>query len=115
MSSRWKSAVGEIVFDPQSFDFIQQYQEKGLDTTHLFVDYSYKAFMKDPIGTTKDIYSKLQMPWTDEVEAKFRTYMSGNQQGKYGPHSYTLEEYGLSEEYMHRMWKPYCDYFKEYL
>ncbi|MDT0203507.1 sulfotransferase [Nocardioides sp. AE5] len=64
-----------------------------------FHDVDYRAFVADPVGTTQGIYEAFGLGWTDEVAASVtRIDEESRQGGKRPKHSYSLEDYGLTEE-----------------
>lgn len=70
----------------------------------------YDELFADPIAMVKRIYSWFDLDVTTTFEKRMRTYLDHNRQGKYGRHSYSLEEYGIdarrflegNSEYMER-------------
>jgi len=71
------------------------------------LDVEYDEFVKDPMGVVKDIYNKAGLTLTEEAERRMRAYIDENQRDrKKGKGSvfypYTLEEFGLDEEYVKR-------------
>ncbi len=58
------------------------------------VDVDFKDQMSDPVGTASRVLGELGIPAdTDALEA----YMAKNQEQRHGSHSYTAEDFGLSE------------------
>ena len=64
-----------------------------------FVDVDYRAFVQDPVGTTRGIYEAFGIEWTPEAAAAVdeidRESRSG---GKRPSHRYDLADYGLTED-----------------
>jgi hypothetical protein len=58
----------------------------------------YDELFADPIAMVKRIYSWFDLEVTPTFEQRMRTYLDNNRQGKYGRHSYSLQEYGLDPE-----------------
>jgi len=64
-----------------------------------FVDVDYREFVSDPVGTTKSIYDRFAIDWTDEVDAAVRAIDDESRQGGKRPsHRYDLADYGLTED-----------------
>lgn len=83
------------------------YKEKhGPDS---ILDVQYLDTIRDPIGTVRGIYDHFGEPLTPEAETAMQTYLSDNQQGKHGKHSYSLEEYGLSKEAVRLQFRDYIE------
>ena len=63
-----------------------------------FVDIDYREFVNDPVGTTRSIYDRFGIDWTDDVDAAVRAIDADSRQGGKRPrHRYDLADYGLSE------------------
>ena len=64
-----------------------------------FVDVDYREFVKDPVATTRSIYDSFGIEWTPDAQAAVeeidRESRSG---GKRPSHSYSLADYGLTED-----------------
>ena len=53
----------------------------------------------DPLGVTRALYEQWDLDWTPEVEAAIERDRPGGQVGHAAPkHSYSLEDYGLTED-----------------
>ena len=74
-------------------------------------DCVYEEFFADPIAIVKKIYEKFNLLYTKEFEDRMKTYLENNQQGKYGRHKYSLEEYGFDADHLYQEYKEYMDYF----
>ncbi|HTU64185.1 MAG TPA: sulfotransferase, partial [Polyangiales bacterium] len=68
----------------------------------------YDDLVSDPLGQMQKIYGWLGDSWSAEAESGMRAWLDHNPQGRFGRHSYSLEEWGLSE----RQLDPY---FADYL
>ncbi len=85
------------------------YRDKhGEDSIH---DILYTAQIADPIGTMRTLYERFDTPFTAEAQAGMEAMMAYNPQGKHGKHSYTLEEFGLSAQWVRDHFKEYTDRF----
>jgi hypothetical protein len=106
------NAIGKILIE--TFDTMIErtvaYREKhGWNSIY---DLQYTDLMRDPIGEMKRLYKHFDEPFTAEAEAAMIAYMKGNQQGKHGRHTYSVEEYGLTREQVRAHYRDYCDRFK---
>ena len=64
-----------------------------------FVDVDYRAFVSDPVATTRGIYDSFGLEWTPGVDAAVTALDAESRQGGRRPrHSYDLADYGLSED-----------------
>jgi len=74
-------------------------------------DCIYDELFSDPIGMVKKIYQKFDLEYTKEFEERMKTYLKNNQQGKYGRHKYSLEEYGFVAENLNEEFKDYMNHY----
>ena len=64
-----------------------------------FVDVDYREFVGDPVGTTRGIYDAFGLDWTPEAAAAVEALDTESRQGGKRPsHSYSLADYGLTED-----------------
>ena len=64
-----------------------------------FCDVDYDDLSRDPIGTVEKIYDRFGIEMTDEARAGIRRTGEASQQGPRAPkHTYSLADYGLTEE-----------------
>ncbi len=64
-----------------------------------FVDVEYDEFVADPVGTTRGIYDAFGLEWTAAVDAEVTRIDAESRQGGRRPsHTYSLEDYGLTED-----------------
>jgi len=67
-----------------------------------FVDVDYRAFVADPVGTTRGIYELFDLDWTPDVAAAVDAIDAESRQGDRRPsHRYDLADYGLTETQVH--------------
>jgi hypothetical protein len=74
-------------------------------------DLRYDALMRDPIGEIRKLYGHFGEPWTEAAEEAMKTFLANNPQGKHGHHLYSLEEYGLTPEYVREQ---FADYYHDH-
>ena len=75
------------------------------------MDCMYEDLFSDPIGTIKNIYKQLDLEYTDVFEKRLILYLKNNQQGKYGRHTYSLDEYGFDID---QVYEDFSTYMKRY-
>lgn len=75
------------------------------------LDVQYADVMRDPMGAVRRVCAHFEEPFTPEAEAAMNAYMAANPKGKHGKHDYSLEEYGLTREGVH---KEFADYIERY-
>jgi hypothetical protein len=71
---------------------------------HLY----YDDLVGDPIVQMKKVYAWLGDEWTDAAESGMRGWLAENPQNRFGTHSYSLSDWGLSRKELE-------PYFSDYL
>lgn len=71
-----------------------------------FCDVDYFELIRDPIGTVEDIYSRFGIELTDAARAAIVSTDEESKQGPRAPkHTYSLADYGLTEEQVKERFK----------
>lgn len=83
---------------------LEMSQERPHDIYHLY----YDDLIRDPIAQMKRVYAWLDDAWTPAVENGMQAWLKANPQGRFGKHSYSLSEWGLTK-------KDLTPYFSDYL
>jgi hypothetical protein len=76
-----------------------------------FIDVFFQNAMRDPLAEIRRIYEFAGMELTSQAEAKMRQWAIENARDKRVGHSYTLEEFGLTEEGIRRDFAAYRERF----
>lgn len=76
-----------------------------------FYDLKFEDFQRDPVLAIHDIYTYFGLPLSDETEAAFRNFREANPQGKHGEHTYSLDDWGLSESAIRERFSDYIERF----
>jgi hypothetical protein len=72
---------------------------------HLY----YDDLLADPVAQMKKLYGWLGNEWTGAAEQGMQDWLAENPQGRFGAHSYALEEWGFTKNDL----EPYfADYLK---
>jgi hypothetical protein len=79
-------------------------RERPNDIYHAY----YDDLVSDPLAQMRKIYSWLGDAWSPAAESGMRAWLEKNPQGRFGRHSYSLAEWGLSEQQLD-------PYFADYL
>lgn len=87
------------------------YRKKHPEIEAKIFDCLYDKFFCDPIDMVKRIYQKFNLEYTKEFEARMKIYLKNNQQGKYGRHKYSLQEYGFDAG---QLYEEFNEYMKHY-
>ena len=72
-------------------------------------DVQYEDTLRDPFGTVRRIHEAFDEELTPAADAAMRAWMEANPKGKHGSHAYNLEEYGLSRDMVHEVFKDYIE------
>ncbi|GEM_PF-2021684 len=88
-----------------------KYRKKHPEKENQFFDCMYDDFFSDPIGMVKKIYNHFDLEYTEELEKRMRAYLENNKQGKYGRHTYSLEEYGFDGQALFEEFKEYMEHY----
>ncbi len=62
-----------------------------------FFDIAFDQFVRDPVGSIREIYDSFDLAYTDEADRAIQTFRAENPKGQHGKHAYSLAEYGLTE------------------
>lgn len=76
-----------------------------------FLDLQYRDLIADPMVGARQIYDFVGMAWTPEAEAGMREWAVENSRDKRPVHSYTLEQYGFTEEGLRKQFARYYERF----
>jgi Sulfotransferase family len=73
-----------------------------------FYHIHYSELVRDPLGQMRKLYVWLGDDFTETTASAMQAWLANNPQGKFGSHSYTLDEFGLSKNQL-------MPHFEEYL
>ena len=76
-----------------------------------FIDVWFADALQDPLAQMRRIYDFAAMELTPETEAKMRQWLVDNAREKRVAHSYSLEQFGFSEEGIRRDFAAYRERF----
>jgi hypothetical protein len=118
-SRRWKQWTGEA-----GIDWLREHYptQLGLHANrplrlrerignHRFYDIYYSDMMGDPIAALRGLYQWSGDELTAATERAMRTWLAKNPQGRFGHHSYGLQQFGLSEAALRPYFGDYLDAF----
>lgn len=71
----------------------------------------YLDMMSDPVGEVKRVYRHFGEELSDVAEQAMQQYLESNPKGKHGTHTYSLEDYGLTEGAIRERYQGYMDRF----
>jgi hypothetical protein len=80
-----------------------------------FVDVAYRDLVADPIASVAGIYEAIGQPFTAAAEAALVAHSAEHRQNRFGTHSYSLEEWGLSRPELEQRCAQYLTRYAEFL
>jgi len=83
---------------------LEMSRERPADIYNLY----YDDLVADPLAQMKRVYAWLGDAWTESTEAGMQAWMRDNPQGRFGKHSYSLEQWGFTKQDL-------TPYFSDYL
>jgi hypothetical protein len=90
----------------QTIDLLTQMASRSTDfrrsTDRRFYDLQYDRLIEAPVHTVREIYQYFGYDYGAEFELSLTKFVAQNHQNRENAHSYSLEEYGLTERSTHR-------------
>ena len=81
----------------------------------LFVDLGFAGIMRDMIGSVEKIYDHFGFTLSDATRRRMEDYIRNRPRDKHGVHSYSTEQFGLSEQRHGGVFAPYRQRFAGFL
>ncbi len=81
------------------------------DKADQFIDLQFEELVRDPIPVVERLYQHFDLPWSDDVANRMRTFIAENPRGKHGTHQYSPEDFGLE---LSRIRDRFQDYSERY-
>ena len=78
-------------------------------------DLRYKDIPRDPVGAVREIYNFAGIAFSDKTAAGITQWLAENPADKHGKHTYTLEDYGLTEARVRDVYADYIQAYKDYI
>ena len=76
-----------------------------------FVDVHFQDLLKDPVGTLRAAYARMERPFDDAHAERIAGYLDDKPQGKFGKHRYAPEDWGFTAEGLRAGLAPYVEHF----
>jgi hypothetical protein len=86
---------------------VRRTQEARERRPDAFFDVDYRALMVDPLALSTALFEWLGMEVGTQTEARMRSWLERNPQGKYGVHRYEPIELGVTDEAVQAAFGPY--------
>ena len=75
------------------------------------IDVRYDDLIGDPVATTRRIHERFDLGWDDALDTRLRDHLANRPQHKFGRHTYSLEECGLTAAEVDGSLAPYRERF----
>lgn len=108
---RWPEVIG-ILLDRQS-RFRDDLVAAGQGDA--FIDIAYRDVVADSTGVVAEIYRRMGRPLSDAAIAAMESHRSVHRQGRFGRHTYSLEDWGLSRGELAERFSSYRSRYAEFL
>lgn len=79
--------------------FYDREREAAATGDQRFISVRYRDLVTDPMAQLARIYTQYELPWNRGLEARFQKELRGQEQYRSG-HSYSLEQFGLTKQYV---------------
>ncbi len=86
---------------------------KKLGKEDQIIDLKFDDFVSDQIGTIQRIYDRFNWNLSEEAFNGFKHFLKQNPKDNKGVHVYSLEDFGLTEEYINREYASYIEYLEQ--
>lgn len=116
--------INDITVDPKalgafSLKLMTFLMDKAIDAREQMdegvLDVGFAELMEDPIGLVRKIYGHFYYAYTPGFERRMKRWLKENQRHKEGKHTYSLEQFGLSEALVEDGFTRYLDRFTAHL
>lgn len=71
-----------------------------------FVDLTYDALVRDPVGVVRGLYDRLGYDLTPATERRMRSFLDTHRQHRHGVHRYRPEDFGLTADELRGRFAP---------
>jgi hypothetical protein len=86
-------------------------REDGRPPPERVLDVRYRDLVQDPIATVRSIYTRFDMPFTTDAEARMRQYLEERPKDKHSGHVYSLAQFGLDHDEERERYRAYRERF----
>jgi len=87
------------------------YRRDHPEKENQIFDCMYEELFSNPIAMVKKIYNRFGLDYTREYEERMKIYLRNNRQGRYGRHTYSLQEYGFEKESIYHKFRDYMEQY----
>ena len=114
------SGVDPVALSKVNIEGISDLTEKArkfretADPTH-FLDIGYRDLVRAPLETVRRIYEYFGFEYSQVMENDMKRWLAENRQHKHGVHRYSLEQFGLNADDLHRKFASYYETYSRFL
>lgn len=83
----------------------------ALDVEDNIIDVAFSDLVTDPMRVVRRIYARFSLPLDDELIDRMQRFLDDNKRHGHGVHTYTLEQFGLSEAMIEQRFGDYIERF----
>jgi hypothetical protein len=106
---------GDVAYSAEVIQRTVHYRRDHASDEGRYCDVAFKRFMGEPAEALERIFAHCGQPFTNEARSAMLGYLENRPRDKYGKHTYTLEQFGLSQAGLEPMFADYTARFAEYL
>lgn len=74
-------------------------------------DIHYLDLLHDPVGSIRDAYEAVDLPFADDMPDRIRSYLDARPQDKHGVHRYSAADYGYDVDELRTTFRTYTEHF----
>jgi hypothetical protein len=108
-------AAADTAFTAEGVRRAVRYRRDHPEVDARICDVAFRDLMADPAGMLGRIYATLGLDFTDAAREAMTGYLNGRPREKYGRHSYSLEQFGLTARDIAPPFAEYIDRYRDYL
>lgn len=86
---------------------------ENLNKEDQIIDLKFEDFVKDQLGTVKEIYKKFNWKLDEVSEERMKKFLIENPKDKHGVHNYLLEDFGLNENIINDKYSKYNRFLEQ--
>ncbi|HEY6878350.1 MAG TPA: sulfotransferase [Polyangiales bacterium] len=109
LQGREAHALAQLIID--YYKFLHQKQlESDRTGDQRFFSMTYRALLQDPVARIEEIYARFSLSMTPDLRERLR--IEAQKRGKFkSDHTYSLEQFGLTKDYVYRELAELFDYY----
>ena len=110
-----EQAAADARYTADVIDIALKYRREHPEDEKRFCDIAFRDFIGDQTGTLARIYDYFGLDLTHEARAAMQTYLDSRPRDKYGTHSYSLDQFGLTAQGLEPLFADYLQRFADFI